>query len=54
MGAERHYYWGFEDLSAFTGPEEEALARFREVRYQIDRKIKDWLMEQGSTVEYFT
>jgi arsenate reductase len=37
--------WPFEDPAACQGSEEQRLARFREVRDQIDEKIKEWLME---------
>jgi arsenate reductase len=50
MSAGRHYHWSFEDPAAFEGSDEEKLAKFREVRDQIDQRIKDWLAEQGVTV----
>ena len=37
--------WSFEDPSAFTGAEDEELAKFREVRNQIEQHIKAWLAE---------
>jgi arsenate reductase len=43
MGQRLH--WGFEDPAAFVGSEEETLAKFREVRDQIDERIKGWLAE---------
>jgi arsenate reductase len=36
-------YWPFEDPAAATGTKEEKLARFREVRDQIDARIVEWL-----------
>jgi arsenate reductase len=39
-------HWPFEDPAAFEGSEEEKLAKFREVRDQIDRRIQEWLAEQ--------
>jgi arsenate reductase len=36
----------FEDPSAFRGSEDEELAKFREVRDQIEQRIKAWLEEQ--------
>jgi len=39
-------HWSFEDPSAFRGTEEEKLAKFREVRDQIENCIKEWLAEQ--------
>jgi len=45
--AGRHYHWGFEDPAAFEGSDEDKFAKFREIRDQIDQKLKDWLAEQG-------
>lgn len=39
-------HWSFEDPAAFVGTDEEKLTKFREVRDQIERRIKEWLMEQ--------
>ena len=44
MGQRLH--WGFEDPAAFVGSEGETLAKFREVRDQIDERIKEWLTQQ--------
>jgi arsenate reductase len=38
-------YWPFEDPSTFVGSENEQLAKFREVRDQIEQRIKGWLAE---------
>lgn len=38
-------FWPFEDPESFDGPEEEKLAKFREVRDQIRDRIKKWLGE---------
>lgn len=35
--------WPFEDPAAATGTEEERLVKFREVRDQIETRIKAWL-----------
>ena len=43
-------YWGLEDPAAFEGTEEGKLDKFREVRDQINAKIKEWLKERGITV----
>jgi arsenate reductase (thioredoxin) len=40
-------YWPIEDPAAFQGTEEEKLGKFRDVRDQIDEKIKTWLKERG-------
>ena len=47
MGMRLH--WPFEDPAAFVGSDEETLEKFREVREQIDAKIRAWLAEQGLT-----
>lgn len=39
-------HWGFEDPAAAEGTEEEKLAKFREIRDQIEARIKAWLAEQ--------
>jgi arsenate reductase (thioredoxin) len=39
--------WVFEDPAQIQGTEEEKLAKFREIRNQIDDKIKEWLKERG-------
>jgi arsenate reductase len=38
-------HWPFEDPAKFQGTDEEKLAKFREVRDQIDANIKAWLLE---------
>jgi arsenate reductase (thioredoxin) len=42
-------YWPFEDPAAATGTQEEKLARFRDVRDQIDARIVEWLEELRGT-----
>jgi arsenate reductase len=42
-GVSHRLNWSLEDPAAFVGSDEEKLEKFREVRDQIDRKIKDWL-----------
>ncbi len=37
--------WPFDDPAAVEGTDEDKLARFREVRDQIDRRIREWLTE---------
>jgi arsenate reductase len=46
MSAGRHYHWDFEDPAALVGSEEEALNKFREVRDQIEKRVKAWIAEQ--------
>jgi len=45
-GISNRMHWSFEDPAAFDGSDEEKLAKFRQIRDQIDQKIKDWLVEQ--------
>jgi arsenate reductase len=42
------HYWPFPDPAAATGTEEQRLAVFRDVRDQIDAKVKGWLAEGPS------
>ncbi len=44
-GAGQRLRWSFEDPSAFMGTEDEKLTKFREVRDQIEQRIKIWLAE---------
>ncbi|MBN1667969.1 MAG: arsenate reductase ArsC [Anaerolineales bacterium] len=41
----KHSHWDFEDPAAFEGSGEEKLAKFREIRDQIDRRIQQWLAD---------
>ena len=36
-------YWPFDDPAAMEGSESDCLAKFRAVRDQIERRIKDWI-----------
>ena len=45
-GMGQRLHWPFADPAAFMGSEEERLAKFREVRDQIDRRIQEWLAGQ--------
>jgi len=47
-GIGQRLHWSFEDPSPFTGSEDEKLAKFREVRNQIEQHIKTWLAEKQS------
>ena len=42
-GIGQRLHWSFEDPAAFIGSEDEKLAKFREVRDQIEQRIKAWL-----------
>lgn len=45
MGVRMH--WPFEDPAAFQGTETEKLAKFRQVRDQIEQKIIVWSSDSG-------
>ena len=47
MGGARKLSWLFEDPAACTGSEEEKLAKFRDIRDQIETRIKTWLQEEN-------
>ena len=49
-GVNQRLHWSFEDPSAFKGSEEEKLAKFRQVREQIQEKITSWLKDNRSEV----
>lgn len=49
-GVNTRMHWSFEDPARFEGSEEEKLARFREVRDLIEKKIKEWVAEQKISV----
>jgi arsenate reductase len=38
-------FWPFDDPPAFQGTEAEKLAKFRQVRDQIDERIQQWLAQ---------
>jgi arsenate reductase len=43
LGVTHRIHWAFDDPAAADGSHEEKLAKFREVRDQIDTKIRDWV-----------
>jgi arsenate reductase (thioredoxin) len=45
MRVGQHLRWEFEDPAALEGTDDEKLAKFREVRDQIEEKVKKWLEE---------
>ena len=45
-GVSNRLHWHFEDPAAYVGTEQEKLAKFRQVRDQIDQKVKAWVGEQ--------
>jgi arsenate reductase len=44
-GMAERLFWPFDDPAAATGSHEHRLAKFREVRNQIERRIVDWIDE---------
>ena len=46
-GVNQRLHWSFEDPAKFEGTDEQKLAKFRQVRDQIDEKVKAWLAEQA-------
>ena len=40
-----HSHWDFEDPATFEGSDQEKLLKFREIRDQIDTRIKNWITE---------
>ena len=44
-GIAQKLHWGFPDPSGFDGSHEEKLNKTKEVRDQIEAKIKDWFKE---------
>jgi len=44
-GISKREHWSFEDPAAFVGTDEAKLEKFREVRDQIETRIKTWLTE---------
>jgi arsenate reductase (thioredoxin) len=47
VGVNTRIHWSFEDPAKFEGSAEEKLAKFREVRDQIQARIGTWLAEQN-------
>jgi arsenate reductase len=44
-GVGEREYWGFEDPAAFEGSDEEKLAKFREIRNQVEARVKAFIEE---------
>jgi arsenate reductase len=43
-GVNRRVHWSFEDPAIFEGTDDEKIAKFREIRDQIEQKIRAWLV----------
>lgn len=50
-GVNTRMHWSFEDPAMFEGTEEQKLAKFREVRDLMDKRIKEWVVERHFIVE---
>lgn len=46
LGVSNRLHWSLEDPAAFQGSDEQTLAKFREVRDDIDRRMRAWLASQ--------
>ena len=42
-GITTRLHWPFDDPAACPGSQAECLAKFREVRDQVDRRVRDWV-----------
>jgi arsenate reductase (thioredoxin) len=45
-GVRQRLFGPFEDPAAYPGPEDGKLEKFRQIRDQIESRIKLWLQEQ--------
>lgn len=50
LGAAQRMSWPFDDPAAAQGTDAEILAKFRQVRGQMDERIRAWLAGQGLPV----
>jgi arsenate reductase (thioredoxin) len=46
-GIGKRIHWNFEDPAAFEGTEEEKLQKFRQVRDEIEERIREWIKDDG-------
>jgi arsenate reductase len=46
-GVNQRLHWSFEDPAKYEGTEEKKLAKFREIRDEIEGHLKVWLAEQN-------
>jgi len=44
-GVYERLFWPFDDPAAMEGSHEERLQKFRQIRDQIEQRVKSWLME---------
>lgn len=45
-GVVEHLHWEFEDPAAFAGSDEAKLEKFRQIRDQIEARVKAWVAEK--------
>jgi arsenate reductase len=50
-GALERIHWPFDDPAAFEGDEPAKLVKFREVRDQVEQRLRTWLGERGATAD---
>jgi len=50
-GVHERLFWPFDDSDMAQGSQEERLEKFRQVRDQIERRIKSWLKEVSQYAE---
>ena len=46
-GVNTRLHWSFEDPAKFEGSDAGKLAKFREIRDLIEKRIKEWVVEEG-------
>ncbi len=51
LGVSQRLHWPFDDPAKVEGTNEEKLAKFRQVRDQIDVRIRRWLAEMNVSVQ---
>jgi arsenate reductase len=49
-GASTRLYWDIEDPAAFEGTDEQKIAKFRQIRDQINERVKNFLKDRGIAV----
>lgn len=50
-GVSQRLNWYFEDPATFQGSDDEKLQKFRQVRDQIDQRIKTWLKDMAISAD---
>jgi arsenate reductase (thioredoxin) len=47
-GVNTRLHWAFDDPAALEGTEEQKLAKFRQVRDQIEQRVREWVAEPSA------